>query len=117
MEKMTQRMYFEEVIKIATELGREDLVEFSNGRIAQLDKKNANSTSKPKKVSEEQIALRKSITDYLATVEKASVSEICMALGITSSPKVTGNLMQLKKQGVVSEPIKVKQINYYSLAE
>lgn len=114
---MTQREFFNEVITIANGMNRADLVEFANGRIAQLDKKNASSTSKPKKVSEEQIALRKSITDYLATVEKASVAEICMALGITSSPKVTGNLMQLKKQGIVSEPTKVKQINYYSLAE
>ena len=112
---MTQREFFNEVITIATENEREDLVIFAQGRIAQIDKKNASSTSKPKKVSEEQVAMRNAILEYLGTVEKASVSEIMVAIGATSNQKVTGNITQLRKLGKIAEPVKIKKVNYYSL--
>ena len=113
---MTQREFFNEVITMATANEREDLVEFAKGRIEQINKKNANATSRPKKVTEEQTALRSAILEYLGTVEKASVSEIMVAIGATSNQKVTGNISQLRKLGKVAEPTKIKKVNYYSLA-
>ena len=42
MEKITNREMFNEVIELAKGNGRQDIVEWDNGRIAQLDKKTAN---------------------------------------------------------------------------
>lgn len=114
---MTQREFFNEIITLATENNRADIVEFCEGRVTQLDKKNASSSSKPKKVTEEQTAMRNAILEYLSTVERASVSEIMVAIGASSNQKVTGNLTQLRKLGKVADPVKEKKINYYSLAE
>lgn len=118
---MTQREMYNMIIGFANgtiEVSNEDktnIVEFCNGRIAQIDKKNANATSKPKKATEEQIAMREAIVEYLKTVERASVAEIMLAINASSNQKVTGNVNQLRKQGIIAEPVKEKKINYYSL--
>lgn len=114
---MTQREMFNEIIAMAKVNDRADIVEFCEGRIAQIDKKNASSSSKPKKATDEQIAMRESIVEYLKTVERASVAEIMLAINASSNQKVTGNVNQLRKQGIIASPIKEKKINYYSLAE
>lgn len=112
---MTLRDYYNEIIALATENEREDIIAFCEDRIAKIDKKNASSKGSEKKLTDEQIAIRKAIVEYLSTVDKASVGQICVAIGISSNQKVTGNLTQLKKQGVVAEPIREKKVNYYSL--
>lgn len=112
---MTQREFFNEVIAIANGMDRADLVEFANGRIAQLDKKNASSTSKSKKLSDEQISMRDAILEYLGTVEQATVAEISVAIGCSSSQKVTGNLTQLVKADRVTSE-KGKKSMVYKLA-
>lgn len=115
MEKMTLKEMYGEIINLAIENDREDIVTFCEGRIEQINKKNAKAKSSDKKLTDEQIAIRSAIVEYLKTVDKASVGQICVAIGVSSNQKVTGNLTQLKKQGIVAEPIKEKKVNYYSL--
>lgn len=73
MEKRTQRDYFNDVIVLAEENGRDDLVEFAKGRIALLDKKSAN--KKPSKTAEENEVLKGVILQHL-TSTPVTVTEL-----------------------------------------
>ena len=82
--KRTQRDYFNDIIAMATEAGRDDLVEFAEGRIAMLDKKSAN--HKPSKTAEANEALKVVILDALKAVgEAVTVSEL-----VAKTPDLAG---------------------------
>ena len=101
VEKMTIRKYFEEIITVATEAGRDDLVEFAKGRIALIEKKNSN--RKPTKTQEENEVL-KDVVLAVVTDEGATISEI-MAKDATlaglSNQKVTALVKALEADGLV----------------
>lgn len=107
MEKITNREMFNAVIELAQGNGRQDIVEWANGRIAQLDKKSAN--RKPAAEKAENIELANAIVDVLENAtEKMSTTEIGSAVGISTS-KATSLLKGLVDNGkVVREVVKGK---------
>lgn len=73
--KMTQRDYYNAIIALATENGRDDLVDFCNGRIAVLNKKAEN--KKATKTQEANEELKVVVTEVLGGLDNpATVSEI-----------------------------------------
>lgn len=97
--KMTQKDFFNEIIKVAQDAGREDIVEFAEGRIAVLDKKTAN--RKPSKTQAENADLKEKIAAVL-TADGQTVTDIIAALGIDglSNQKVSALLRQMVADGV-----------------
>lgn len=119
--KMTQRDYFEEIITLAKENGREDIVEFAKGRIEMLNKKK--SGSKPTKTQEENVKLKEIILDVLTSVG-STVTEIQNKDErlkeyngvVISNQKVSALLRQLVDDGKAIKTIDKKK-SYFSLAE
>lgn len=103
MEKRTQRDYFNDIIALATEVGRDDLVDFAKGRIDMLDKKSAN--RKPSKTAEENEVLKGTILDALTAInEPITVSELMTktsALAGLSNQKVSAVLRLMVADGSV----------------
>ena len=103
MEKITNREMFNEVIELAKGNGRQDIVEWANGRIALLDKKTAN--RKPAAEKEENIELSNAIVEVLeGATEKMSTTEIGSAVGISTS-KATSLLKGLVASGKVTREV------------
>lgn len=114
--KMTQRDYFEEIIALAMENDRNDIVEFAKGRIEMLDKKK--SGSKPTKTQEENIELMAEIESVL-TSEGATVSEIQTKSEILrglSNQKISALLKKMCDAGSAVKTVDKKK-SYFSLAE
>ena len=100
--KKTQKDFFNEIIEVVRESGRDDLVEFCEGRISVLDKKSAN---RNKKVNEENENLKAIIVEVLGTMENGgTATEIMKAndtLSELSNQKVSAMLRQLKDDNKV----------------
>ena len=114
--KMTQRDYFIEIIGLARENDRMDIVTFAEGRIEALDKKSG--SKKPTKTQEENVSLKEEIVSVL-TSEGATVTEIQTksdVLGSLSNQRVSALLKQLVEAGRVVKTVDKKK-SYFSLAE
>ena len=114
MTKMTQRDYFNEVITLAEQNGRDDLVEFAKGRIAVLDKKSAN--KKPTKTQEENEVIKAEILNVL-DVDGMTVTEIqskSEMLGSLSNQRVSALLRQMIADSKVVKNVDKKK-SYFSL--
>jgi len=114
MTKMTQRDYFNEVIALAKANDRLDLVEFSEGRIAVLDKKASN--KKPTKTQEENVAIKNEILAVLSE-EGATVTEIqskSNVLADLSNQRVSALLRQLVNDNLAKKVVDKKK-SYFSL--
>ena len=114
--KITKRERFAEIIEIATELGREDLVDFCNHEIELLDKKASKSgESKSKKENEE---LMNILYDELVGIGKAvTITEFMKASPTVaerelSNQKVTSLFTKMKGERVDKVVLKGKA--YYS---
>lgn len=85
MEKKTQKEMFNEIIAMATENDRADIVEFCNGRIAQLEKKTANRKPSKAQTANEEIkaSILAVLADAYATDKLMTSTEIATAVGIT----------------------------------
>ena len=110
-KKITKRDNFNEIIKIATELGRTDLVEFAKHEIELLDKKKSSDTKTKNQVENDN--LKNVIVETLGTLGKASnIPEIQSAnkeLGELSNQKITSLLTQLvNSKTIVKEYVKKK---------
>lgn len=114
--KMTQRDYFNEIIALATENGRDDLVEFAKGRIAILDKKKG--SSKPSAKQEENEVIKNDILAFLADNGGITVSEMIKneKFADYSSQKMSALLSQLAKAEKVVKVMDKKRA-LFSLAE
>ena len=100
--KVTIKDMFNEIIALAEENGREDIVEFAKGRIAQLEKKSSN--RKNDKKSEENEVLKGVILDTMVGMEPSTVSAIMNAnseVGTYSNQKISAMLRQLESEGKV----------------
>jgi hypothetical protein len=114
--KMTQRDYFKEIIALAEENGREDIVTFAQGRIEMLDKKAG--SKKPTKTQAENVAIKDEILSVLTTVG-ATVTDIqakSEMLGALSNQKVSALLRQMVEDGTVVKSTEKKK-SYFALAE
>ena len=85
--KVTKKDNFEEVIKIAKELGRTDLVEFAQHELDLLKKK---TSTKSTKTNEEQIALMEKIVNAL--------NEIGRGVTITELQKENAEMAEYSNQ-------------------
>ena len=113
--KMTQKDYFNEIIALAKENGRDDLVAFAEDRIEKLSRKSA--SKKPTKAQVENEGIKDVILEVLAEVGVATATAIATdpRVGV-SNQKVTALLRQLKEDGkVVRSEDKGKA--YFSLPE
>ena len=114
--KITKRERFAEIVEIATELGREDLVDFCNHEIELLDKKASKSgESKSKKENEE---LMNILYDELVGIGKAvTITEFMKASPTSveqelSNQKITS--LFSKMVGTRVEKVVLKGKSYYS---
>ena len=115
MTKMTQKDYFNEIIALARENDRNDLVEFAEGRIALLEKKA--SAKKPTKTQEENVSIKAEIVSTL-TEEGVTVSDLqgkSEMLGSLSNQRVSALLRQLIAEGKVVKTVDKKKA-FFALA-
>ena len=113
---MTNKEMFNEIIVVATENNRMDIVDFAKAEIELLNKRN-NTESKAKKAkqAERESLGEKAITFISNTSAPATTMEIATALNI-SPQKATPILRALAAEGKIKvETIKSK--NVYSLSE
>lgn len=105
-KKITKKDNFNEIVKVATELGRMDLVEFAQKEIALLEKKASSKAPTKTQVANE--GLKVEIVNTLVELGKASTiaeiqganANLSVESGI-SNQKVSALLTQLKNEGKV----------------
>jgi DNA replication initiation complex subunit (GINS family) len=101
--KMTQKDYFNEIIAVVSEVGRDDLVKFCEDRIDKLNRKSTN--KKPTKVQVANETLKATLVEVLSDLDTPStVSAILTDPRIevgTSNQKVSALLKQLREEGAV----------------
>ena len=113
----TQREYFTEIKEIVEREGRTDLVEFVEGRLAQLAKK-ASTPKKPTERQKENVALKADIENHLMQVAepkciKELVSEVASLNGLTNQ-RVSHLLTDLVNAGALEKNY-VKKVPYFSI--
>lgn len=111
--KMTQRDYFNEIIELALDNGREDIADFAKNRIALLDKKSEN--KKPNKKQAENADLKDKIAEVI-TDKALTASEIVKALDVEVTPqRVTALLTQMKNAGEVVRTVDKKTARFQAV--
>ena len=112
--KMTQKDMFKEIIALAKEAGREDIVKFAEGRIEILSRKHSQS----KKKNEANEAIKAVILGTLGEMETpVTVTELQTAnteLNALSNQKVSAMLRALIQEHKVDKTIK-KKTSYFAL--
>ena len=118
--EFTKRNALEALAKIDAVKADERLANFVAHEIELLEKKKSYKSSKPSKRQEEnERILVPAIKAFLATVDKATASQIANGVAVdfeVTAPRVTAQLTKLKKAGEVVNT-KEKGISYYSMAE
>lgn len=114
--KVTKKDRFMEIIEIATELGREDLIDFCNHEIELLDRKASKSgESKSKKENAE---LMNALYEELAEIGKAVTISEFMKLSTVVEEKELSNQkvssLFTKMKGVKVDRTVIKGKAYYS---
>ena len=116
--KITKRMRFEEIIKIAEDLGNEGLIEFAKHEIELLDKK-AQSKGTSKNTQEQEIIMNK-IIEALTTVGRAvTITELQKEVDTMaeySNQKLSAMLKKLVDNGTVIKEIDKKK-SYFKVIE
>lgn len=113
--KMTQKDYFNAMVEIFKEMGRDDLADFCKGRIDVLDKKAQN--KKATATQQANVGIKAEILANLSA-EGATVTDIqakSATLSALSNQKVSALLRQLVESGEVVKSIDKKKA-YFSLA-
>ena len=122
--KMTKRDYYNEIINIANEMERQDLVDFANHEIELLDRKKSNGKEK---VNETMVANLELVFNALMRNGKSTATELIakqneMLLplandsGIITTQKVASYLNKLVESGRVEKVVEKKK-TYFSIAE
>ena len=118
--EFTKMMALETLAKIDAVKADERLANFVAHEIELLEKKKSYKSSKPSKRQEEnEKVLVPAIKVFLATVDKATASQIANGVVVAfdvTAPRVTAQLTKLKKAGEVVNT-KEKGVSYYSMAE
>ena len=116
--KLTQKDYFNMIIEVAENAGRDDLVKFCVDRIDKLNRKSTN--KKPTKAQVANETLKATLLEVLADFDTPStVSAILTDPRIevgTSNQKVSALLKQLREEGAVIRT-EEKGKALYSVAE
>ena len=118
--EFTKMMALETLAKIEAVQADERLANFVAHEIELLEKKKSYKSSKPSKRQEEnEKVLVPAIKVFLATVDKATASQIANGVAVdfeVTAPRVTAQLTKLKKAGEVVNT-REKGVSYYSIAE
>ena len=118
--EFTKMMALETLAKIDAVQADERLANFVAHEIELLKKKKSYKSSKPSKRQEEnEKVLVPAIKAFLATVDKATASQIANGVAVdfeVTAPRITAQLTKLKKAGEVVNT-KEKGVSYYSMAE
>ena len=117
---ITKMMVLQELAKIDAVKEDEMLANFVAHEIELLEKKKSYKANKPSKRQEEnEKVLVPAIKAFLATVDKATASQIANGVAVdfeVTAPRVTAQLTKLKKAGEVVNT-REKGVSYYSIAE
>jgi HSP90 family molecular chaperone len=100
--KKTQKDFFNEIIEVLNEVGREDLVDFCQDRIEKLSRKA--SSKKPTKTQKENENLKEYVVEVLASLDSPVTTSALASeprLGITTQ-KLTPILKTLVSEGRVT---------------
>ena len=117
---MTKRDYYNEIIAIANEMERQDLVDFAKHEIELLDKKKSNGKAKVNETMDRNLEIvynalaeigRSTASELIA---KADLSEIANELKIVSTQKVSAYLNKLVDYGRVEKVVEKKK-SYFSV--
>jgi hypothetical protein len=119
-KKMTKRDYYNEIIAIANEMERQDLVDFAKHEIELLDKKKSNGKAKVNETMDRNLEIvynalaeiGKSTASEL--IAKADLSELANELKIVSTQKVSAYLNKLVDCGKVEKVVEKKK-SYFSV--
>ena len=112
--KKTQKNYFEEIIALATENGRDDLVAFCEDRIEKLGRKST--SKKPTKTQVENEGIKDTIVEVLGEIAPATATMIATDPRVNvSNQKVSALLKQLIEVGTVVKTVD-KGKSLFSLA-
>ena len=111
---MTKRDYYNEIITIATEMERQDLIDFAKHEIELLDKKKS---SGKEKVNETMLANVEFVYQALVKVGKATaksdLSPLANESGIITTQKVSAYLNKLVDSGRVAKTIEKKKTYFF----
>ena len=119
-KKMTKRDYFNEIIAIATERERQDIVDFAKHEIELLDKKKSSGKGKANATMDKNVEL---VYEELAKVDRATATELIAKgglnslaneLGVVTPQKISAYLNKLVAQDRV-EKITEKKKTYFSV--
>ena len=109
--KKTKRDFYNEIVEIAKNLGKEDLVEFATHEIELLDKKKSSDVKSKNQIANE--GIKEVIVNTLEDLGKfATISEIQSAnaeLSELSNQKISALLKQLVDSEVVKKQIDKKK--------
>lgn len=98
--KKTQKDFFNEIIEVLNEVGRDDLVAFCNDRIDKLSRKS--SSKKPTKAQVENEGIKATILEVLGEIAPATATMIATDPRVNvSNQKVSALLRQLIESGEV----------------
>ena len=118
--EFTKMMALETLANIDAVKADERLANFVAHEIELLEKKKSYKSNKPSKRQEEnEKVLVPAIKAFLATVDKATASQIANGVAVdfeVTAPRVTAQLTKLKKAGEIVNT-KEKGVSYYSIAE
>lgn len=118
--EFTKMMALETLAKIDAVKADERLANFVAHEMELLAKKKSYKSSKPSKRQEEnENVLVPAIKAFLATVDKATASQIANGVAVdfeVTAPRVTAQLTKLKKAEEVVNT-REKGVSYYSIAE
>lgn len=103
--KMTQKDYFNEIIAVVSEVGRDDLVAFCEDRIEKLSRKSGGS-KKPTKTQIENEGIKDTIVEVLGEIAPATATMIATDPRVNvSNQKVSALLKQLVEVGTVTKVV------------
>ena len=112
--KMTQKDYFNEIIALAQENGRDDLVAFCEDRIEKLSRKSG--SKKPTKTQVENEGIKDTIVEVLGEIAPATATMIATDPRVNvSNQKVSALLKQLIEVGTAVKTVD-KGKSLFSLA-
>ena len=114
--KVTIKEQFAEVAKVLNEVGRNDLVEFIEGRIEVLNRKSANKKATAKQEANEVLkgVIVNALTDFGKAVDMETL-KTAEGLGEYSTPKLASLLKQLADAGKVVKTMDGKK-PFYAVA-
>jgi Fic family protein len=119
-KKMTKRDFYNEIMALANDNERTDIVEFCEHEIELLDRKKSNGKAK---VNEKMLESVELVYNALAEIGKSTASELIAKadlsplaneLGIVSTQKVSSYLNKLVESGKVEKVIEKKK-TYFSI--